>query len=227
MRIFEKQLWHLLALLALLAGMYLLVTNGIVSLAGSLCGASSTTWFMMAIAFAVGHHLYVMLCWRLQLHHKWLTRTFGKFAFRLYTIGFHFFFAGRMVFVIILAVANQHTFQLNPVILYSITGVVVALSLYAFYSVARYFGMDRAAGIDHFDPKAREAPFVKGGIFKYTNNGMYGFALLMLYVPGLLAQSSAALLAALFSHLFIWAHYFFTELPDMKRIYNKTPYSDL
>jgi hypothetical protein len=223
MKIFEKQLWHLLSLLLLLAGIYFLIDRGVVSLAGGLWGISTAAWFKLAIACAVVHHLYVLLNWRLQLRYQWLTRTFGSFAFRLYTIGFHILFAGRMIFIIIVAVANRDTFHLNPVILYTITGIITVLALYAFYSVARYFGMDRAAGIDHFDPKARELPFVKGGIFKYTNNGMYGYALLMLYVPGLLARSDAALLVALFSHIFIWAHYFFTEIPDMKRIYNKTP----
>ncbi|MGH8650439.1 MAG: hypothetical protein ACREUP_14225 [Burkholderiales bacterium] len=36
-----------------------------------------------------------------------------------------------------------------------------------------------------------------------------------------LAVSPAALGAALFNHLYIWVHYYSTELPDMKRIYGE------
>jgi hypothetical protein len=48
---------------------------------------------------------------------------------------------------------------------------------------------------------------------------MYIFGFSLLYIPGLLLFSKAGLLAALFNHLYIWAHYFFTEVPDMHHIY--------
>jgi hypothetical protein len=62
-------------------------------------------------------------------------------------------------------------------------------------------------------------PFVKKGIFRFTGNGMYTFGFLLLWVPGLWFGSFAALFAALFNHLYIWVHYFSTELPDIRRIY--------
>ena len=48
---------------------------------------------------------------------------------------------------------------------------------------------------------------------------MYVFGLLILWLPGLLMASKAALLAALFGHVYIWVHYFTVELHDMKYIY--------
>jgi hypothetical protein len=60
---------------------------------------------------------------------------------------------------------------------------------------------------------------VKGGIFRFTRNGMYVFGFLLLWIPGLWWASTAALAVALFNHLYIWVHYHTTELPDMKRIY--------
>jgi len=36
-----------------------------------------------------------------------------------------------------------------------------------------------------------------------------------------LLRSEAALVAALFNHLYIWVHFYFTELPDMKFIYGE------
>ena len=80
--------------------------------------------------------------------------------------------------------------------------------------------MDRAFGIDHFQPeKFKKEPFIKKGIFKYTSNGMYIYGFLMLWVPGLLLLSKAAILVAVFNHVYIWIHYYFTELPDIKIIY--------
>jgi len=43
--------------------------------------------------------------------------------------------------------------------------------------------------------------------------------LFLLYVPGIMLESKAAVLIAIFNHIFIWSHYYFTELPDMKKIY--------
>jgi hypothetical protein len=43
--------------------------------------------------------------------------------------------------------------------------------------------------------------------------------LLILWVPGLWWASPAALVVALFNHLYIWVHYYATERPDMRRIY--------
>ena len=82
--------------------------------------------------------------------------------------------------------------------------------------------MDRAFGIDHFEPeKYKHTSMVKKGIFKYTSNGMYIYGFLILWIPGFLFLSKAALLVALFQHIYIWVHYCFTELPDMKFIYKK------
>jgi len=52
---------------------------------------------------------------------------------------------------------------------------------------------------------------------------MYVYGLLILYLPGLFLLSKAALLVALFNHVYIWVHYYCTEQPDMKVIYGKTP----
>ena len=48
------------------------------------------------------------------------------------------------------------------------------------------------------------------------------FGLMVLYLPGLLFLSQLALIVALFNHLYIWIHYYCTELPDLKVIYAET-----
>jgi hypothetical protein len=82
--------------------------------------------------------------------------------------------------------------------------------------------MDRAYGIDHFDPSYRDKLFVKQGMFKYTDNAMYKFGFLILWSIALFTLSKAALLAVVFNHLYIWVHFYFTELPDIHRIYGQT-----
>ena len=62
-------------------------------------------------------------------------------------------------------------------------------------------------------------PFERRGIFRFSSNAMYVFGFLLLWVPGLWWNSSAALVVALFNHVYIWVHYFATELPDIRRIY--------
>jgi len=74
-------------------------------------------------------------------------------------------------------------------------------------------------GIDHFDSSYGDRPLVKEGIYRYVNNGMYLFGVAIIWIPGLVYLSKAALLSALFTHLYIWVHYYCTEKPDMKRIY--------
>src|SRR5690606_41959971 len=103
------------------------------------------------------------------------------------------------------------------------TAAVFALvpALYLFYSVKRYFTFRRAFGIDHFDPAARHLPFVRGGIFRFTSNGMYTFGFLLLWVPALWWASAAGLAVAAFNHLYVWVHYFATERPDIARIYGR------
>ena len=87
------------------------------------------------------------------------------------------------------------------------------------YSVQRYFGMVRASGADHFDARYRKMPFVKAGIFRFTNNGMYVYAFLLFWALAVGFNSAAALIVAAFSHAYIWVHFFATEKPDMDYLY--------
>lgn len=124
--------------------------------------------------------------------------------------------------IFLLAISDTNSIKINSTerIVFSISLLIPVI--YLFYSVRKYFGFNRAMGLDHFEPdKARDMPFVKEGIFKYTPNAMYTFGFLMIYVPGILFASKSALVVALFSHIYIWVHYYFTELPDMKIIYVK------
>jgi len=219
MKIFEKQIWHILIFTLLILGIIILINLENEILLGSLWNVSTKTWFIITLVVPIIHQIYVLLCWRLELDYKLLTRKIGKEAFNLYLIGFFILFISRIIFITLLSESNKNTFDLDMFLKYTIVSVLSIIVIYAFYSVKKYFGLKRAAGLDHFDSSIAELPFVKKGIFKYTNNGMYKYAFLIIYLPAILNQSKAALLVAVFSHIYIWVHYYCTELPDIKRIY--------
>lgn len=222
-KIFKHQIWHLLALVVLIFAINSYASHSPEILSGSFWKVSTNSWFWLAIAIPVIHQTYVLLIWRFELYQRTFTKRLGvKRAFNVYAIGFSLLFASRLVAIVFLSISNKDTLHLDPVIAYVIAALITPIVIYLFYSVRKYFTLERAYGIDHFDPNYNE-PYVKEGIFKYTDNGMYVFGLMILYLPGLLFLSEAALLVALFNHVYIWVHYFFTERPDMVVIYGKAP----
>jgi hypothetical protein len=222
-KIFEYQIWHLVSLVFLILAVQLYVSSRPVILDGALWGISTSLWFWLAIATPISHQVYVWLVWRFELYLRVFSKKFGtKQAFKVYAIGFSFLFISRLITIIFLAISSKNTLHLNPIIAYAFALLITPLVVYLFYSVKKYFTIERAYGIDHFEKNYNEA-YVKKGIFKYTDNGMYVFGLLILYLPGLLLLSEAALLVALFNHIYIWVHYYFTERPDMVVIYGDAP----
>jgi hypothetical protein len=216
--LFEKQWLHVLLLALLLTG--LVMAGGVKGFqAGTLWGVGTTGWFWLAIAIAVAHQVIVWFCWRTQLHLSLLTRVLGSGGFTVYAVLFSILGIARVVVVFILAISNRDTLPLDPTTLKIIAVAAAIPAVYLFYSVKRYFGFERAFGADHFDDSYRSMPFVKEGIFRFTSNGMYLFGFFILWVPGLWYASIAALSVALFNHLYIWVHYYATELPDIRHIY--------
>ncbi len=217
--IFEKQILHYSLLIILLGGTLVIgQTEGF--LTGQFSGISTSIWFYLAIASAILHQVYVWFCWRTQLHYSLITRLFGDNGFVFYSVGFAVLALLRIALIVGLAVSNQNSLQANQLLLNSLAIIIAIPAAYLFYSVKKYFTFRRALGIDHFDPSYRNKPLVREGIFRFTSNAMYVFGLLILWIPGLVYSSQVALLAALFNHTYIWAHYYSTEKPDMKRIYN-------
>ncbi|MFW5695695.1 MAG: methyltransferase, partial [Alkalispirochaeta sp.] len=188
-------------------------------------GPWSALW--TSIAIAVIHQLWVTVWWRMQIARAPWDANTGRVRvvppraalFRVYGGVFFLLFAARMASVVAIAAVNREQISIS----WSVRGMVtIGLALPAvwlFYSVVRYFGMVRASGADHFDPAAPDWPMEHRGVFRYTRNGMYTLGLLVLWIPGVLAASPAALISAAFQHAYIWVHYWCTELPDMRAIY--------
>jgi hypothetical protein len=219
MKLFERQGWNFLALGLLLWGVHRVITNYPDLLSGSLWGWPTSYWLVAGLAVPIAHQIFVWLCWRLELHYKVLTRFFGSFGFSLYRIGFMIFFMARILTVIVLSASNAESIELHDVVRFGTSAIIAVLFLYGAYSVFVFFGLSRAVGQDHFNPDASQIPLVRKGLFKYTRNGMYAVVFLVIYLPGLLYASGAGLLLGIFSHAFIWVHYYCTEKPDMRVIY--------
>jgi hypothetical protein len=217
---FEKQIQHYLLLTLLLVCVYFLATGDVLS--GQLWGISTQAWLWIAVATPVLHQIVVALLWRAELYHHKMTEWFGERAFSVFKLIFTVLFIGRPITLILLGVSNLNTLTLNSVLAYGLACLLFLPFAYTMYSVFHYFGIDRAYGEDHFRPTVyKNRPFIKQGMFKYTDNAMYKFGFLILWVIALVFLSKAALLVAAFSHLYIWVHFYFTELPDIKHIYGE------
>lgn len=218
--ILERQWLHALLLAVLLIG---------AALAGNLDGMrvgmfwaiSTPQWFWLAIVLAITHQIFVWFCWRTQLHERLLNRIFGNLSFPIYASCFFIIGVLRISSVFALAISNHDTLPFDVTILRILAVIALISAAYVFYSVGRYLSFKRASGIDHFDASYRSLPLVRKGIFLFTRNGIYTFGFLFFWVPALWCASMAALCVALFNHIYIWVHYYSTELPDMKRIYGE------
>ncbi len=215
---FNGQIAHLLLLIVLLVAAFLLVDFKRLAEA-QLLGVGAHVWFVISLAVPIVHQVYVWLAWRSELCFGTVTGRFGPHAFVIYQIVFFVLFLARPVSLTLLTIADHDSFELSIPARVVICVILGLPAVYTVYSVMRYFGIARAAGIDHFDESYRSKPLVKKGIFKYTSNSMYSFAFLTLWVIAVAGASWAGLVVALFSHAYIWVHYFCTERPDMKDIY--------
>jgi hypothetical protein len=217
-KILEKQGWHLFAAIVLAGGVWL--AAGWIDLSGTALGLSTRTWLVLGVVLPILHQFYVVLLWRGELYYQWLSRRVGERAFSIWAVGFMILFLSRPVTIIALGVADQGSLSIPLWLNLPLIVACGLICLYMAYSFIKFFGLKRALGMDHFQPDLyRDLPYVREGIFTWSSNAMYTYAFLALWLIGLVFQSRAALLGALFNHLFIWAHYSFTELPDMRVIY--------
>jgi hypothetical protein len=217
-RLFERQGWHFATLLLLLLGIYAIrAAPGVLD--GQLWGIRTATWLILALAAPIAHQIYTWLMWRTQLETEWVTRRFPHNGFKVYQIIFVLVMLSRVVAIVLLAISNRGTLPISPLMRYGLGLLLTLLFGYLIYSVLRYFSIARAAGGDHFIPAYRDMPLVNKGIYRFTGNAMYTVGFLIVWIPGVVFASKAALIVALFSHIYIWIHYYCTEKPDMDFIY--------
>jgi hypothetical protein len=186
---------------------------------GAYLGVRDTTWFVVTLAVAVVHQVYIWAAWRTQLAWGSFTRAFGGWDFAVYGAVFFVFLLLRPLLVAAVSAADPGSLALPPRFSDSLATVFGLLAVWTGWSVGRYFGFVRASGGDHFRRRYREMPLVDRGAFAWTPNAMYTLGFLGLWSIALFYRSHAGLVAALFQHAYIWVHYVCTEQPDMEVIY--------
>ncbi len=183
-------------------------------------GLPVSFWFWLAVLIPIIHQTYVWLCWRLELRNRLFTNQWGlKTGFGYYVVGFFLLFSCRFISLFILAVANQDTVSISWTVRWLLAVPILLVAGYTLFSVKRYFGFQRAAGLDHFDPAFHRRALVHKGMFRWTKNAMYIFAIQSTWLFGILMGSRLAMIAACFQSVYIWVHFLGTEKPDMDYIY--------
>ena len=209
-KLWERQHIHLGSALVLITAAYNYLCNN--------KNQSYQPLILAALSMSIAHQLQVVICWRLELYHQLLTKLFGstKRAFLFHEILFFLLFGGRMVSFGLLARKDANSIEMNANIRVLLLAFCASCAITVLYCVLRYFGIDRAAGSDHFFQGVRKMPMVNEGIFKYMSNAMYKIGVLMWFVPGIYFESKCAIVAALVHYVLVWVHYYCTEIPDLR-----------
>ena len=210
---FKHQIWHLGGTVVLFyIGAQLIDLD---SNANTFLGISALNWFMIAMSIPIIHQAYVWVCWRSELCWKTISKTIG---FKAYAI--IFFILGLSRFSAIVLCFVDYGSLYKPGILAWVISIIFFIpGIYTMYSVKKYFGFLRAAGADHFDPKYRDMPFEKRGIFKWSPNAMYVFAIGIPFAFAVATGSQSMFVVATYTYISVWLHYFCTEREDFKIIY--------
>jgi len=210
---FRHQIWHL-------GGTIILFYIGVQfvdleSNTSAFFGISALSWFMIAMSVPIIHQAYVWICWRSELCWQSISKTIG---FKAYAI--IFFILGLSRFSAIVLCFVDYGSLYKPGILAWVISIILFIpGIYTMYSVKKYFGFLRAAGADHFDPKYRDMPFEKRGIFKWSPNAMYVFAIGIPFAFAVATGSQSMFVVATYTYISVWLHYFCTEREDFKIIY--------
>ena len=178
-------------------------------------GINALSWFIIAMSIPLIHQSYVWICWRSELCWKLISSTIG---FKGYVIIFFILIISRLS-AIVLCFIDYGSLYVPGWFAWILAIIIFIPGAYTMYSVKKYFGFLRAAGADHFDPKYREMPFEKRGIFKWTPNAMYIFAIGIPFAFATATGSLSMFVVAIYTYISIWLHYFCTEKEDFKVIY--------
>lgn len=212
------QLRHLLMAVLMSAGALRLAESSLNT--GSFMGLTDQSWMYLMIAGVLSHQLIVALVFRTQLVYRVLSRIFGSLDLLVWGCIFLPLLALRLLTLVGLSRASDVGIGIPRWISLPLGLLLLVPGLYTLWSVFRHFGLRRALGGDHFRRHFLNMPMVRAGIFRFSSNAMYSFAFLLLWALALLMDSRAALAGAAFQHAYIWVHWYCTEEPDMRLLYD-------
>ena len=212
---FKNQIWHLGGTIVLFyAGIQFVDFNNNTK---TFLGLSALSWFMIAMSTPLIHQAYVWICWRSELCWQSISNSIG---FKGYVIIFFILIISRLS-AIVLCFVDYGSLYKPGWLAWMLSIILFIPGAYTMYSVKKYFGFLRAAGADHFDPKYKDMPFENRGIFKWSPNAMYVFAIGIPFSFAVATGSQSMFVVAIYTYISIWLHYFCTEREDFKVIYGK------
>ena len=211
---FKHQIWHLGGTVIL----FYIGTkfSGLQNNTNTLINLNAFGWFIIAMTVPLIHQTYVWICWRSELCWKSISNTIG---FKGYVIIFFVLIISRLS-AVVLCFVDYGTLYKPGWFAWSLAFIIFIPGIYTLYSVKKYFGFLRAAGADHFDLKYRNMPFERRGIFKWTPNAMYVFAIGIPFGFAVATGSQSMFVVSIYTYISIWLHYFCTEREDFKVIYD-------
>ena len=210
---FKHQIWHLGGTVIL----FYIGTKfaGLQNNTNTFVSLDAFSWFIIAMTIPLIHQAYVWVCWRSELCWKSISSTIG---FKGYVIIFFVLIISRLS-AIVLCFVDYGSLYVPGWFAWSLAVIIFIPGIYTMYSVKKYFGFLRAAGADHFDLKYRNMPFERRGIFKWTPNAMYVFAIGIPFGFAVATGSQSMFVVSIYTYISIWLHYFCTEKEDFKVIY--------
>jgi len=210
---FKHQIWHLggTVILFYIGTKFSDLQNN----TNTFINLNASGWFIIAMTIPLIHQAYVWVCWRSELCWKSISSTIG---FKGYVIIFFVLIISRLL-AIVLCFVDYGSLYAPGWFAWSLAVIIFIPGIYTMYSVKKYFGFLRAAGADHFDPKYRDMPFERRGIFKWSPNAMYTFAMGIPFGFAVATGSQSMFIVAIYTYISIWLHYFCTEKEDFKVIY--------
>jgi len=210
---FKHQIWHIggtITLFYIGSQFADLSTN-----TNTFIDISAISWFMIAMSIPLIHQTYVWVCWRSELCWKSISKTIG---FKGYVTIFFILIISRLS-AIVLCFVDYGSLYTPGWFAWSLAVIIFIPGAYTMYSVKKYFGFLRAAGADHFVTKYKDMPFERRGIFKWSPNAMYVFAIGIPFGFAVATGSQSMFIVAIYTYISIWLHYFCTEKEDFKVIY--------
>ena len=210
---FKHQIWHLGGTSILF---YIGIKfSGLQNNTNTFINLGAFSWFIIAMTIPLIHQAYVWVCWRSELCWKSISSTIG---FKGYVIIFFVLIISRLS-AIVLCFVDYGSLYTPGWFAWSLAVIIFIPGIYTMYSVKKYFGFLRAAGADHFDSKYRDMPFERRGIFKWSPNAMYTFAIGIPFGFAVATGSQSMFIVAIYTYISIWLHYFCTEKEDFKVMY--------
>lgn len=214
---FAGQLQHVLLLACLVPGA---VHLALPALDGTpWLGITDRDWLQAALCVAIAHQFVGWFVLRSQLLFALFSRLFGQRDLLIWGAIFFPFFVMRPFLTLGAGMSDLGSLG-GPRWLQVMLGLLLLIpAVYTAWSVAKYFGIARALGGDHFRESYRHMALVRKGAFRYSSNAMYLYVFLFLWSIALLMGSRVALVVALFQHAYVWVHMYCTEAPDMRILY--------